>query len=85
MNKNEKTLDSIAHKNQEPISKTNLIIANKTYSVKELHAIFNIKSLSLVDSKEELTKYWQLAVETGVIQFISAVDYVFNKRFPKYE
>lgn len=85
MNKKEKTLVPIAHKEQEQYSITNVIIANKTYSVKELHAIFNIKSLSLVDSKEELTKYWQMAVETGVAQFISAVDYVFNKRFPKYE
>lgn len=62
-----------------------LIIANKTYSVKELNAVFNINSLSLVESKEELIKYWQMAVETGVARFISAVDYVFQKRYPKYE
>lgn len=62
-----------------------LIIANKTYSVKELNAVFNINSLSLVESKEELIKYWQMAVETGVSRFISAVDYVFQKRYPKYE
>lgn len=85
MNKKEKTLGSIAHANQEQYLITNVIISNKTYSVKELNAIFNIKSLSLVESKEELTKYWQMAVETGIAKFISAVDYVFNKRYPKYE
>lgn len=63
----------------------NLIIQNKTYSVKELNAVFNINSLSLIDSKEELIKYWQMAVETGVARFISAVDFVFQQRYPKYE
>ena len=85
MNKKEKTLDSIANTNQEKYSITNVIISNKTYSVKELNAIFNIKSLSLVESKEKLIEYWQMAVETGVPKFISAVDYVFQKRYPKYE
>ena len=78
---NKKALESIPQQNQEH----NLIIQNKTYSVKELNAVFNINSLSLIDSKEELIKYWQMAVETGVARFISAVDFVFQKKFPKYE
>ena len=80
-NKKKKALESIPQQNQEH----NLIIQNKTYSVKELNAVFNINSLSLVESKEELIEYWQMAVETGVARFISAVDYVFQKRYPKYE
>jgi hypothetical protein len=79
--RNKKALETIPHQYQEH----NLIIQNKTYSVKELNAVFNINSLSLIESKEELIKYWQMAVETGVAKFISAVDYVFEKRYPKYE
>jgi hypothetical protein len=85
MNKKEKTLVPIAHKEQEPISKTNFIIANKSYNFKELNAIFSISSLSLIGTKEELLNYWQMAIETRVAKFIANVDYVFNKRFPKYE
>jgi hypothetical protein len=62
-----------------------LIIANKTYTVKELNAIFNVHSLSMITSKEKLIEYWEMAVETGVARFISAVDYVFQQRYPKYE
>ena len=62
-----------------------LIIANKTYTVKELNAIFNVNSLSMITSKEKLIEYWEMAVETGVARFISAVDYVFQQRYPKYE
>lgn len=79
--RNKKALETIPQLYQEH----SLIISNKTYTVKELNAIFNIHSLSLVESKEELIKYWQMAVETGVSRFISAVDFVFQKKFPKYE
>ncbi len=79
--RNKKALETIPQLYQEH----NLIIQNKTYSVKELNAVFSINSLSLIDSKEELIKYWETAVETGVARFISAVDYVFQQRYPKYE
>lgn len=62
----------------------NVIIAGKTYKINELYSIFSVKSLMLAN-KEELYKYWQLAVETGVRQFIAAVDYVFNVKFSRYE
>lgn len=81
MKKNKKALYSTPTANQEH----DLIIANKTYSVKELNAIFNVHSLSMITSKEKLIEYWEMAVETGVARFISAVDYVFQQRYPKYE
>ena len=62
----------------------NVIIAGKTYKVKDLYPIFSIQALMLA-SKEDLYKYWQLAIETNVKQFITNVDNVFCKRFPKYE
>lgn len=64
---------------------SDLIIANKTYSVNELNAIFNYNSLMLVESREELIKYWQMAIETGIKRFITVVDNVFNERYPRYE
>lgn len=80
-NKKKKALDESPQQNQEH----DLIIANKTYTVKELNAIFNIHSLSMITNKEKLIEYWEMAVETGVARFISAVDYVFQQRYPKYE
>lgn len=79
--KKKKALETIPQLYQEH----SLIISNKTYSVKELNAIFNVHSLSMITSKEKLIEYWEMAVETGVARFISAVDYVFQQRYPKYE
>ncbi len=62
----------------------NVIIAGKTYKVKDLYPIFSIQVLTLA-SKEDLYKYWQIAVESGVKHFITNVDNVFDKRFPRYE
>lgn len=78
---NKKALEPTRQQEQEH----SLIISNKTYTVKELNAIFNVHSLSMITSKEKLIEYWEMAVETGVARFISAVDYVFQQRFPKYE
>ena len=61
-----------------------VIIQGKTYKIKELYPVFSVQSLMLA-SKEDLYKYWQLAIETNVKQFITNVDNVFCKRFPNYE
>lgn len=58
-----------------------LIIANKTYNVKELNSIFNINTLMLVDSKRELIKYENMAKETGVKHFQNVVDIVWKRKF----
>ena len=64
---------------------TDIIVAGKTYKVKELNPIFTIQALMLVSTKEELYKYWQMAIETGIKRFRDNVDYVFQMRYPKYE
>ena len=71
------TLEQARQQEQE----YNLIIANKTYNVKELHSIFNVNSLMLVESKSELLKYEQMAIETGVKQFKQAVDTVYRMKY----
>lgn len=76
-NKNKKALETSPQQNQEH----SLIISNKTYSVKELNAVFNINSLSLIDSKEELLRYEQMAKETGVKQFMQVVDKVYRMKY----
>ena len=53
--------------------------------IKELTPIFTIQALMLVSTKEELYKYWQMAIETGIKRFRDNVDYVFEVRYPKYE
>lgn len=58
-----------------------LIIANKTYNVKELNSIFNVNTLMLVDSKRELIKYENMAKETGVKHFKNVVDIVWKRKF----
>ena len=50
-----------------------VIIAGKTYSVNKLNAIFNRRVLSLIDDKETLIEYWEMAVETGVKQYITKI------------
>lgn len=64
---------------------TNSIISGKTYKLNELYAIFSYKALMLCQTKEELYKYWYMAVETGNKYFIGVVDAVFNAKYPKYE
>ena len=61
-----------------------VIIAGKTYKVNELYSVFSTQALMLA-SKEELYEYWNLAVETGIKQFITIVDNVFNKKYPRWE
>lgn len=58
-----------------------LIIANKTYNVKELNSIFNVNTLMLVDSKRELIRYENMARETGVKHFKNVVDIVWKRKF----
>lgn len=67
--------------NQEPQNISNLIIAGKTYTVKELASIFNYKVLMLCDDKETLLKYYYMAVETGVKRFRDIVDSVIERKF----
>lgn len=74
---NKNTLELTRQKEQE----YNSIIAGKTYNIKELNAVFNINSLMLVNSKEELIKYEQMAIETGVKQFKQAVNTVYNRKY----
>lgn len=59
----------------------NLIISNKTYSVKELACIFDYNVLMLIDDKNELMKYYQMAVETGIKRFRDIVDSVYERKF----
>lgn len=61
-----------------------VIIAGKTYKINELNCIFSMSAL-MNATKEDLYQYWQMAVETGIKKFITNVDNVFNKRYPKYE
>lgn len=76
-NKNKKALEPSPQQNQEH----NLIIAGKTYKINELHSIFNVNSLMLVENKSELLRYEQMAIETGVKQFKQAVDTVYNRKY----
>lgn len=61
-----------------------IIIAGKTYKINELNCIFDVSAL-MNATKEDLYKYWQIAIETEIKRYRDIVDYVFNKRFPKYE
>lgn len=74
---NKNTLEPARQQEQE----YNPIIAGKTYNIKELNAVFNINSLMLVNSKEELIKYEQMAIETGVKQFKQVVNTVYNRKY----
>lgn len=74
---NKNTLELTRQQEQE----YNSIIAGKTYNIKELKAVFNINSLMLVNSKEELIKYEQMAIETGIKQFKQVVDTVYNRKY----
>jgi hypothetical protein len=74
---NKNTLELTRQSEQE----YNPIIAGKTYNIKELNAVFNINSLMLVNSKEELIKYEQMAIETGVKQFKQVVNTVYNRKY----
>lgn len=79
MNKsNKKALDFL---NQEQNINSNLIINNKTYTVKELASVFNYNVLMLIDDKETLLKYYYMAVETGIRKFIHIVDSVYERKF----
>lgn len=69
---------------QNENSINNVIIAGKTYKINELNYIFTVNAL-MNASKEELYKYWQMAIETGIKRYRDIVDYIFNKNFPKYE
>lgn len=64
--------------------KHTVIIAGKTYTVNELAPFFTRSALKFAD-KETLYKYWQMAVESGVKQFITNVDNAFNERYPRFE
>jgi len=77
MTKKEKRSAATDQSNQS----INVIIAGKTYSVNELSEIFSRRALSLIDDKETLVNYWHMAVETGVKQYIAAVDAIFEKKF----
>lgn len=76
-NKNKKALETSPQQNQEH----NLIITGKTYKINELHSIFNINTLMLVESKSELLRYEQMAIESGVKQFKQVVDTVYNRKY----
>lgn len=80
MNKEKNKSSAVAELNQN----NNIIIAGKTYRVKELDCIFSIPAL-MNATKEELYNYWQMAIETEIKRYRDIVDYVFNKRFPRYE
>lgn len=79
MKKNKKALYSTPTANQEH----DLIIANKTYSVKELKSVFNVHTLMLVESKSKLLEYERMAEETGIKHFQNVVNIVWkeNLRF----
>jgi len=62
-------------------SLSNDIIANKTYSIKELNKIFSKQALLFVKSKDELLKYEYLAIEIGVKEFRDNIDYVYNRKY----
>ena len=63
------------------LNNSDLIIANKTYSVKELGCIFDYNVLMLIDDKKTLLDYYYMAVETGIKRFISIVDSVIERKF----
>ena len=63
------------------LNNSNLIIANKTYSVKELGCIFNYNVLMLIDDKKTLLDYYYMAIETGVKRFINIIDSVIERKF----
>jgi hypothetical protein len=72
-------------KNSEHHKTSTSILSDKQYTVNELQAIFSYNALMLIESKEELLKYWYMAVETGKKKFINTVDSVICKRYPRYE
>lgn len=58
-----------------------LIISNKTYSVKELKSVFNVNTLMLVENKSKLLEYERMAEETGIKHFQNVVDIVWQRKF----
>ena len=74
---NKNTLELTRQQEQE----YNPIIAGKTYNIKELNSVFNINSLMLVETKTELLKYEQMAIETGVKRYKEIVDTVYKMKF----
>lgn len=66
---------------QEQQNSTDLIVANKTYTVKELGCIFNYNVLMLIDDKKTLLDYYYMAVETGIKKFIDIVDSVYERKY----
>lgn len=78
------TKNKKASNEAETNSIDNIIIAGKTYKINELNCIFSVSAL-MNATKEDLYKYWQMAIETGVKKFRDNVDNVFNKRYPRFE
>lgn len=78
---NNKELRALCPELEAPKSLSNDIIANKTYSIKELSKIFSKQALMFVKSKEELLKYEYLAIEIGVKEFRDNIDYVYNRKY----
>ena len=74
-NKNALTINPPANEEHD------LIIANKTYSVKELKSIFNVNTLMLIESKSKLLEYERMAEETGIKHFQNVVDIVWKRKF----
>lgn len=77
MNAKKRTLDS----SQEHLKSTDLIVSNKTYTVKELGCIFNYNVLMLIDDRKTLLDYYYMAVETGIKKFIDIVDSVYERKY----
>ena len=65
--------------------KFNKSISQNDLKINELDCIFNYNVLLNFASKEQLYKYWQLAIETQNKKYITIVDNVFNKRYPRFE
>ena len=61
---------------------SDVIISGKTYTVNELAPFFTRNALRFAD-KRKLYELWQIAVETGVKQFITNVDNAFTAMFPR--
>ena len=59
----------------------NLIIPNKTYTVKELGSIFDYNILILIDDKKTLLDLKTMAVESGKRKFIDIVNSVIKRKF----
>lgn len=66
---------------KEQLNPSDLIVANKTYTVKELGCIFNYNVLMLIDDRKTLLDYYYMAVETGIKKFIDIVDSVYERKY----